>query len=231
MNIRVLIGCEYSGVVREQFAKRGFDAWSCDLLPTAIPGKHFQCDIREVLGMGWNCFICFPPCTDLAVSGAAHFKIKIANGKQKAALDFVRRLMNAPIEHIGLENPVSVISGAIRKPDQIIHPYYFGDNVPKKTCLWLKNLPKLTYSLTDNLFEHKTAVEPEYFYYNSKRTKSGKSRYSVFGKVSSHNRPKVALYRSKTFPGIAQAMGEQWGNYLIHKYSQNIKSDHEIQHC
>ena len=139
--MKILIACEYSGVVREAFAEQGHDVWSCDLLDSDIPGQHIKGDVLEILNQGWDMMIAHPPCTDLAVSGAAWFKEKIADGRQKKALDFVRALMDAPIRHIAIENPVSVISTYIRKPDQIIQPYMFGHMEQKKTCLWLKNLP------------------------------------------------------------------------------------------
>ncbi len=137
--MRVLIACEYSGTVRDAFLARGHDAMSCDLLPTDAPGPHWCGDVREVLGMGWDLMIAHPPCTHLAVSGARWFDKK--RDEQAAALDFVRLLMDAPIERIAIENPVSIISSSIRKPDQIIQPWYFGHEATKTTCLWLKNLP------------------------------------------------------------------------------------------
>ena len=142
--MRVLIACEYSGAVRDAFRARGHDAMSCDLLPTEVDGPHYQGDVFDVIEDGWDLMVCHPPCTDLAVSGARHFPAKIADGRQGAALDFVRRLLDAPIERIALENPISVISSKIRKPDQIIQPWMFGHGEVKATCLWLKNLPLLT---------------------------------------------------------------------------------------
>lgn len=142
--IRVLIACEYSATVRDAFRARGFDAWSCDILPTeGDPRWHIQGDVIPLLTDGWALLICFPPCTHLAVSGARHFAAKIADGRQQAALAFVRALMNAPVNHIAIENPVSVISSHIRKPDQTFHPWQFGHGEVKRTCLWLKGLPKL----------------------------------------------------------------------------------------
>lgn len=196
--MRVLIACEYSGIVREAFAKRGHDAWSCDILPTEIEGQHFQCDIFKVIDMGWDLMIAHPPCTHLAVSGAAWFKEKIADGRQQAGLDFVKKLMDAPINKICIENPVSVISSKIRKPDQIIQPYYFGNTDVKKTCLWLKNLP---------LLKHTNVVEPEYYYCKSKKSKSGFSRSGKVYKMGSG----YGKQRSKFFPEIAEAMASQWG--------------------
>jgi hypothetical protein len=199
---RVLVACEFSGIVREEFRKLGADAWSCDLLDTEIPGQHYKGDVLEILNLYWDLMIAHPPCTHLAVTGAPHFDKK--KELQKQALEFVRKLMDAPIDKICIENPVSIISTAIRPPEQIIQPYYFGDAVPKRTCLWLKNIPALLYG--DNLFYPTEVVEPEYLIYNSKKTKSGKSRYSVFGKLGKGH----GKERSVTFPGIAKAMAEQW---------------------
>ena len=140
--MRVLIACEYSGTVRDAFIAAGHDAMSCDLLPTDAPGPHWCGDVREVLGMGWDLMIAHPPCTHLAVSGARWFKDK--QQEQAEALEFVRLLLDAPIPRIALENPVSIISSRIRKPDQIIQPYEHGHEATKTTCLWLKGLPHLT---------------------------------------------------------------------------------------
>jgi hypothetical protein len=133
--------CEYS--VRSAFEKMGHDAVSCDLLPTEIPGIHYTGDVFDIINQGWDLMVAHPPCTDLAVSGAAWFKEKIADGRQQRALDFVQALMDAPIPMIAIENPISVISSKIRKPDQIIQPWMFGHKETKATCLWLKGLPKL----------------------------------------------------------------------------------------
>lgn len=190
--MKILVACEYSGVVREAFSKQGHDAWSCDLLDTDIPGQHIKGDVLEVLNQGWDMMIAHPPCTDLAVSGAAWFKEKIADGRQKKALDFVRALMDAPIRHIAIENPVSVISTYIRKPDQIIQPYMFGHMEQKKTCLWLKNLPLLTE--TNNVYEEMMKLP---------KNKRERLHYLPPGKERWKE-------RSKTFQGIADAIAEQW---------------------
>lgn len=182
--MRVLVACEYSGAVRDAFIARGHDAVSCDILPTEKPGPHIQGDVSEVLNQGWDMMVAFPPCTHLAVSGARWFKEKRADGRQQKALDFVRMLMNAPIERIAIENPVSIISSNIRKPDQTIQPWQFGHGETKRTCLWLKNLPKLTP--TD-------IVE-------------GREQ-RIWKMPPSPDRWKE---RSKTFQGIANAMAEQW---------------------
>ena len=192
--MRVLIACEYSGTVRDAFRAAGHDAMSCDLLPTDKPGPHHQGDVFDIIGEGWDLMIAHPPCTHLAVSGAKHFAAKQADGRQAAALFFVRRLLDAPIARIALENPVSIISSQIRKPDQIIQPWQFGHEATKTTCLWLKGLPHL---LPTNIVG-KGARHV---------TKSGKSLPTWYNLPPSPNRWKI---RSATFKGIADAMAAQW---------------------
>jgi site-specific DNA-cytosine methylase len=183
--LRVLVACEFSGTVRDAFAARGYDAWSCDLLPTEKPGNHYQADALDIAYMSdWDLMIAHPPCTHLAVSGARWFKDK--GVEQAEALEFVRALLNAPIKRIALENPISIISSRIRKPDQIIQPWQFGHGETKATCLWLKGLPKLTPTNIVSGREariHKMPPSPD-------RWKE----------------------RSRTFDGIANAMADQWGN-------------------
>ncbi len=183
--MKILIACEYSGEVREAFRAAGHDAMSCDLLPTDAPGPHYQGPVEDIIYEGWDMMIAFPPCTHLAVSGARWFKEKRADGRQQDALAFVRMLMDAPIARIAIENPVSIISSHIRKPDQTIQPWQFGHGETKRTCLWLKNLPKLTP--TD-------IVE-------------GREQ-RIWKMPPSADRWKE---RSKTFQGIANAMADQWG--------------------
>jgi hypothetical protein len=190
--MRVLVACEFSGTVREAFAARGHDAWSCDLMETEQPGQHIVGDILSILDDGWDLMIAHPPCTHLAVSGAAWFKYK--QKEQAEALDFVRRLLDAPIPKIALENPVSVISTRIRKPDQIIQPWQFGHPESKKTCLWLKDLPKLTPTNVLSL--------PANGRWDN-QTPSGQNNIGP-----SADRWKE---RSRTYPGIAAAMAAQWG--------------------
>jgi site-specific DNA-cytosine methylase len=181
--MRVLVACEFSGVIRDAFRARGHEAWSCDLLPTEIPGPHIQGDVLDVLGDGWDLMIAHPPCTHLAVSGARWFKEKRV--EQAEALDFVRRLLDAPVPKIALENPVSIISSRIRKPDQIIQPWQFGHGETKATCLWLKGLP---------LLQPTNVVE-------------GREN-RVHRMPPSADRWKL---RSVTYTGIADAMAVQWG--------------------
>ena len=191
--MRVLIACEYSGTVRDAFLRAGHDVLSCDLLPTDSPGPHYQGDVRDILADGWDLMIAHPPCTHLAVSGARWFKDKQV--EQVEALDFVRLLLDAPVPRIALENPVSVISSRIRKPDQIIQPYEHGHEATKTTCLWLKGLPHLQpTALVGKGARHVT--------------KSGKSLPEWYNLPPSADRWKI---RSATFPGIAAAMAAQWG--------------------
>lgn len=183
--MNVLVACEYSGIVREAFNALGHFAVSCDLLPSEMPGAHIQHDIRKVLEAGgnWDLMIAHPPCTHLAVSGARWFKDKL--DEQAAALEFVRILMDAPISRIAIENPISIISSRIRKPDQIIQPWQFGHGETKATCLWLKNLPKLKpTNIVDGRDNRIWRMPP------------GPDRWKE---------------RSRTFSGIAAAMAAQWG--------------------
>jgi hypothetical protein len=193
--LKVLIACEYSGRVRDAFAKLGHFAMSCDLLPSDAPGLHYQGDVFDVIDQGWDIMIAHPPCTHLAVSGAKHFAAKQASGVQQEALEFVRRLLDAPVPKIALENPVSIISSRIRKPDQIIQPYMFGHEATKTTCLWLKGLPDLTPTNVVGKGERHV-------------TKSGKSLPKWYNLPPGPDRWKT---RSATFQGIADAMAAQWG--------------------
>jgi site-specific DNA-cytosine methylase len=196
--MKVLVACEFSGTVRDAFAALGHEAWSCDLLPAETPGNHYQGDVREMLDSSWDLMIAHPPCTYLSVSGMHWTTRGLRDPKlTEDALDFVRLLMAAPIERIAIENPVSVISSRIRKPDQIIQPWQFGHDASKKTCLWLKNLP---------LLKPTKVVEP--------RLVEGKPRW---GNQTSSGQNKLGpsadrwKIRSETYPGIAQAMATQWG--------------------
>jgi hypothetical protein len=193
---RLLVACEYSGRVRDAFAARGWDAWSCDLLPSDIEtGQHYQGPVEDLLGESWDMLIAFPPCTYLCSSGM-HWTTR---GKRSPlltedALAFVQRLLSAPVARIALENPVGCISTRIRKPDQIIQPWQFGHDASKKTCLWLKGLPLL--QPTDVLPLPASGVR-------GNQTPSGQNRLPP-----GPNRWKE---RSKTYAGIANAMAQQWG--------------------
>lgn len=188
--MRVLIACEFSGVVRDAFIARGHDAVSCDLLPTERPGPHYQQDIRNLLqgvgAVGWDLMIAFPPCTYLARSGARWWPERYI--EQEAAIRFARWLMDVPIDHIALENPVGILSSRYREPDQVIQPWMFGHGETKATCLWLKNLPVLRPT------EYVSGREP-------------RVHYEAPG-------PERAKNRSRTLAGIAEAMAQQWGVLL-----------------
>jgi hypothetical protein len=185
--MRILIGCEYSGRVRQAFRALGHEAWSCDLLPSEDNSPyHQQCDVRELLGDNWDMAIFHPPCTHLAVSGARWFKDKLP--EQAEALEFVRMLLDAPIPRIALENPVSIISSRIRKPDQVIQPWQFGHGETKATCLWLKGLPKL---IPTNIVAGREA--------KVHRMPPGPDRWKD---------------RSRTYEGIANAMAEQYSLFI-----------------
>lgn len=182
--MKVLVACEYSGAVRDAFIAAGHDAMSCDLLPSDVSGPHYQGDVRDVIGNGWDLMIAHPPCTHLSVSGARWFHLKLP--QQLQALEFVRELLAAPIPRIAVENPVSVIASRIRPPDQTIQPWQFGHGECKATCLWLKGLPPLRPTSVVSGREQRIHMLPP-----------------------SPDRWKL---RSATFPGIAQAMAAQWGN-------------------
>lgn len=183
--MRVLVACEFSGVVRDAFIARGHEAMSCDLLPTEAAGPHYAGDVRDVLNFPWDLMIAHPPCTHLSVSGAKHFAAKRLNGLQQAAVSFFMELARAPIPRIAIENPVCIMSSLWRKPDQTVQPWQFGHGETKATCLWLKGLPKLNPT---NVVEGR---EQRVF-----RMAPGPDRWKL---------------RSATYAGIAEAMADQWG--------------------
>jgi hypothetical protein len=196
--MKVLVACEYSGTVRDAFLKAGHDAMSCDLLPTDVPGPHYQGDVREILGNGWDLVIAHPPCTYLSVSGMHWTTRGLRDPKlTEEALDFVQLLLEAPISKICIENPVSVISSRLRKPDQVVNPWQFGHDASKKTCLWLVGLPPLvpTQIIEPRLIDGKKRW--------ANQTASGQNRLGP-----SDDRWKL---RSTTYKGLAEAMASQWG--------------------
>lgn len=195
-DIRILIGCEESGTIRDEFIKLGFDAWSCDLVESRKPGPHIVQSVLEVMYQGWDLAIFHPPCTHLSSSGAKHFKKKIALGQQQAAVDFVYLLLQAPIKYIALENPIGVLSTFIEKPDQIVQPWWFGDEAQKSTCWWLKNLPPLK----------PTKIVGKGEFYISPQGKKLPKWYSD---------NKTSKSRSKTFQGMAKAIAKQWGKFIL----------------
>jgi site-specific DNA-cytosine methylase len=215
---RILIACEESDEVRGRFEKLGFDAWSCDIQPNRnINAKHYQCDVFEIINDNWDVMIAFPPCTHLAVSGSQWFEQKIKDGRQKEGINFFLKIAKANIKHIAIENPVGIMSKNYMPPSQIIQPYYFGDKAQKTTCLWLKNLPKLYHNATPNLFDDVITHtdKGEFFEWIDKKTGKIK-RQALWGKESRNlNSQERSKVRSKTFPGIADAMAKQWSDYIL----------------
>ena len=215
--MRVLIGCEESQAVCIEFRKLGIEAFSCDIQECSggHPEWHFKQDIFEVIDMGWDMMIAFPPCTHLAVSGAAHFKKKIADGRQQQGIDFFMDIANSKIERLAIENPVGIMSTIYRKPNQIVQPYYFGDEAQKTTCLWLKNLPPLYHNDKENIFDKNVTHSNKGEFWEFVSGKGKKKKFSKWYvdalKLSQTERAKA---RSKTFPGIAKAMATQWSEYL-----------------
>ena len=203
--MRVLVACEVSGIVRDAFAAKGHDAWSCDILPTESEGNHIQDDVLKHLDKSWDLMIAHPPCTYLSVAGNAFFNINKYGDKAKKrillrseAINFFKNLYNCNISKICMENPVGFLNTLWKKPSQIIHPYFFGDPEKKRTCLWLKNLKPLI---------HTKIVEPNiYGFYKSGKHKGEPLYYHH--KPTHKNKGKD---RSKFWPGIAKAMAEQWG--------------------
>jgi hypothetical protein len=199
--MKVLVACEFSGIVRDAFAKRGHDAWSCDLLPSERPGQHIQGEVEEILGDGWDMMIAHPECTYLTVAntymkrGCSKYTAREAISLRKCAVDFFMLLVHAPIKRIAIENPIGVMSTIYRKPDQVVHPWQFGEDASKATCLWLNGLPKLKPT---NILPGGRTVR------RSNQTPSGQNKLGPS--------PTRAMERSRTYQGIADAMAEQWGS-------------------
>lgn len=206
--MKVLIACEESQVVCKAFRAKGHEAYSCDIQDCSggHPEWHIKGDVLKILNDGWDLILAFPPCTHLAVSGARHFAKKIADGRQQQGVDFFMLFTQLSCQKVAIENPIGIMSKKWRKPDQIIQPYMFGDAVKKSTCLWLKGLQKLKE--TEN-------VERDVKYYTSKNgakmSEWNAKQIVVNGKKCGYNTPEFKAHRSKTFPGIAKAMAEQWG--------------------
>lgn len=202
--MKILVACEFSGTVRESFAAKGHNAWSCDIEPTDIPGQHYQGDVNDILNEGWDMMIAHPPCTYLTVTGNKWFKpeykdrFPTRHQDRQDAINFFMLLVNAPIEKIAIENPIGIMSTTYRKPDQIIHPWQFGHEASKSTCLWLKGLPLL--KPTD------IVSKGEFVTY-----KSGKRMTKWYADAASKSPKERAKIRNTTFQGIADAMSEQWG--------------------
>ena len=196
--MKILVACEFSGVVRRAFRERGHDAWSCDLLPAEDGDEHhLQCDVLTVLDRGWDLMVAHPPCTYLCAGGMNWINRKPEwRGKGEEAAKFVRSLMSAPIGRIAIENPVGRLSTMIRKPDQIVHPWQFGDEANKPTCFWLTGLP---------LLQPTKIVSKGEFY-----MKANGHRLSKWSHKTSGSKADRARIASRTFPGIAEAMATQW---------------------
>lgn len=220
--LKILIACEESDEVRSKFENLGFDAWSCDLQENRnFNAKHLQCDVFDIINQNWDAMIAFPPCTHLAVSGSRWFKEKQKDGRQQKAIDFFLKIAQSNIKHIAIENPVGIMNKLYMPPTQIIQPYYFGDKAQKTTCLWLKNLPLLYHNATPNLFDDVVTHTDKGDFFTWIDSKTGKKKrqplwYKEARNLNKHERSKV---RSKTFPGIAEAMANQWGKFLIEQYN------------
>lgn len=211
--MKVLVACECSGRVREAFRKRGHDAWSCDIKPSEDNSTfHFRGDVFDVISKGWDMMIAHPPCTYLSTVGNKWFKTQPERYDKRAdAFKFFMALFNSGIPKVCCENPQGHVSSAFRKPDQTIHPFFFGDPYFKRTCLWLKNLPRLKYILEDDLFEKRTATDkPKHVHFD--KNGRGKHWCEMAVRLPVAER---ATERSRTFPGIANAMAEQWGEIKI----------------
>ena len=204
--MRVLVGCEFSGRVRDAFTRRGHDAMSCDLLPSDTPGKHFQGDIRELLNEEWDLLIAHPPCTFLAVSNSANWKQLQENGKQQEAIAFVEEIFNSKTPRICIENPVGALStrSKLGKPTQYIQPYFFGHSEQKQTGLWLKGLPKL---------EPTKLIDISHY--------PPKQKQRLHWLPPSKDRWKL---RSLTYLGVAEAMANQWSEESLYIYKEKIST-------
>ena len=199
--MEILIACEESQAVCKEFRKLGHEAFSCDILPCSggHPEWHLQQDVTPLLNDNWDMILAFPPCTHLAVSGARHFKQKIKDGRQQRGIDFFMLFANCKCPKLAIENPIGIMSTKWRKPNQIIQPYQFGEPFKKTTCLWLKGLPELEPT--------KIVDEGEQI-----KFKSGKSMPKWYSDAFRLPPKERAIVRSRTFPGIAKAMAEQWGD-------------------
>jgi len=211
---RILVACEESQAVTKAFRNLGHEAFSCDLLPCSggHPEWHFQEDIFEVIKREakFDLMIAFPPCTDLAVSGARHFERKIADGSQAKSIQFFMNVVNADVDRIAIENSIGIMSRLYRKPDQIVQPYWFGDKAQKSTCLWLKNLP--------NLIPTDIVEKGEFFDFVSKKGEKKRMPMWYYKALKEAKTPEQRrTLRSKTFQGIADAMAKQWGEIFTNK--------------
>ena len=220
MNKRILIACEESQAVCKEFRALGFDAYSADILDCSGGHTewHIKGDVLKILNDDWAMMIAFPPCTHLAVSGAAWFEQKRKDGRQQQGIDFFMNIINAPIPRIAVENPIGIMSSLYKKPNQVIQPFYFGDEAQKTTCLWLKNLPPLYHNDKPNLFDDNiTHVgKGEFFEWIDGKTGIIKKQPQWYADafINGKNKQETSFLRSKTFPGIAKAMAEQWSKII-----------------
>lgn len=207
--MKILIACEFSGIVRDAFIEKGHDAMSCDLLPSERAGPHYQGDVMDIIDDGWDMMIAHPPCTYLTTAGNRSF---VNNPdryiKRSESIEFVKKLYNSNIPKVAIENPQGYLNTMWKRPSQCIHPYMFGDNVMKRTCLWLKGLPKL-YHTVNNVFHH-SEIPPEPLYIRTKGKTKGKKVHFCEMASGKDGKPRWQV-RATTFNGIAKAMAEQWG--------------------
>lgn len=216
--MKILVACEYSGTTRDAFTALGHEAWSCDVLPTETPGNHYRCDVRDVLGLGWDMMIAHPPCTYLSCAGLHYCNVEKHGekalqriAKRDKAVRFFMDLYNAPIPRICIENPQGYMARAFRKPDQVIHPYYFGEREMKRTCLWLRNLPPLLWTAQDTLFEAATATPKPLPYQIQIRKTTGQVRNRYWTDCTNSPNFLNGHNKSRSFTSIANAMAMQWG--------------------
>lgn len=225
--MKILVACEESQTVTKEFRTLGHEAYSCDIVPCSggHPEWHLQQDVSPLLEQNWDMIVAFPPCTHLAVSGAAHFKKKQADGRQQEGIDFFMKFTNLKCAKVAIENPIGIMSGLYRKPDQIIQPYFFGDTYQKSTCLWLKGLPCLEHRAQPDLFSDEvTHVEPgEFKEWVDKKTGKKKRQPKWFADAWHLKKEERAKVRSTTFPGIAKAMANQWGNIKLKENLTDVK--------
>jgi hypothetical protein len=218
--MKILVACEESQAVTKELRILGHEAFSCDLLPCSggHPEWHYQTNVFDVINMGWDMMIAFPPCTHLALSGSMHFEKKRQDGRQQEGIDFFLKIANAKIDKIAIENPMGIMGKIYRPYDQVIHPYFFGDGFQKTTCLWLKNLPKLQHfkevDLFNNIITH--VIPEERYYWTDKKTGKIKSQPMWYYQalINAKTKEERSTIRSKTFPGIAKAMAQQWAGIL-----------------
>lgn len=223
--MKILVACEESQAVTKKLREQGHEAYSCDIIPCSggKPEWHIQKDVKLLLTKknSWDMMIAFPPCTHLAVSGARHFKKKRDDGRQQQAIDFFMYLVNAPVPRIAIENPVGIMSTLYRKPDQIIQPYHFGDRAQKSTCLWLKKLPLLVATKPIKM------RKSDYYEFTTKQgTRKRQSKWYFNTLKMAKSTDERSKLRSKTFPGIADAMATQWGEPTASLSSAKLHASH-----